>query len=233
MFGYRANLLPWIDTEIKGVDLEKFKGRVFLSVDPHLFFAPSFLPACRPPPLFLSIFSPCLSTFPYLSRTFSHSFSLLPLFVSIFHTHPHSPKNICIIYSCSLLLSLLLTLCRSVLGQLRLSSTVMKAQSLTDTGGPFPSHTAIMWGVDYVHTTGTTAEKIIKGFWCYKSLVILSTQMNQACLLVCSPVHQEITTLQILMDMVGPAIPFCLATKKVICHLFFKPDVRCLTQGCC
>lgn len=71
----RANLLQWLGTEMKGADLEKFKGRVSLTVDPHLCFSLSSLPAWQP----LLIFH----------LTFTIASSSSPLFVSIFHTRPH------------------------------------------------------------------------------------------------------------------------------------------------
>ena len=70
MFGKRANLLLWIDTEMKGVDLEKFKGRVFLSVGPHLFFSPSSLLACQPFLIFPTNFPIPSSCFPCLLPSF-------------------------------------------------------------------------------------------------------------------------------------------------------------------
>lgn len=64
VFGTCANLLPWLHSEMKGVDLEKFKERVSLSVHPHLLFLP--LPVNLP-----------------LSFTqFPHSFSKRPLVLS-------------------------------------------------------------------------------------------------------------------------------------------------------
>lgn len=96
----RANLLQWLDMEMKGADLEKFKGRVSLTVDPHLCFSLSSLPACQP----LLIFH----------LTFAIASSGSPLFVSIFHTRPHL-NFICLVYSSSLLVSLSV---RSVIGQL-------------------------------------------------------------------------------------------------------------------
>lgn len=60
--------------KIKGVDLEKFKGRVSPTVDPHLFsLCLLYLPVRLSLPL----------------PNFLHSLSLLPLFVLIFQTSPY------------------------------------------------------------------------------------------------------------------------------------------------
>lgn len=66
------------DTEMKGVDLEKFKGKFSLTVNPHLFFSSSSFPACQPILIFNQIFPiPSPSILPSLTK------NLFVLFVPV------------------------------------------------------------------------------------------------------------------------------------------------------
>lgn len=71
---WNPNLLQWLDTEMKGVDLEKFKGRVSLSTPTSFFFSLFFI-SLPPVNLFLSL------------PDVLHSVSMPPFF-PVFYTNP-------------------------------------------------------------------------------------------------------------------------------------------------
>ena len=86
MFQYHANPLQWIDTEMKGAELEKFKGRVFLSVDPHLFSLHLF---SLPVNLSLSLASPVcfhISYSPSFIQKYLYYLFLFAAVVSVTHS---------------------------------------------------------------------------------------------------------------------------------------------------
>lgn len=122
--------------------------RQSFSVNPHLVFLFSFLHLLSLP-VNLSLSSPDVL----------HSVSMPPFFPSVFHTSPDwafilfIPILCCCISVCVLL---------SAAGQLQvnwLKETGGQKSTAQSEDRPFASHTASMWGVYYVNTTGMTSKK--------------------------------------------------------------------------
>lgn len=118
MFANRAKLLQCLSAEMKGVNLEKFKG--------------SF-PHCQPPLLFVFAFFTCLSASLLISSVLSTLSFISTLFFKTLTALLFICPYIFLLVSCWL----------SVTSGLKRSG--LQAENFTRQA--FPSHTATWWGV--------------------------------------------------------------------------------------
>lgn len=79
MFANRANLLQWLSAEMKGVNLEKFKGS-FSHCQPPLLFVFAFFTCLSASLLIFSI----LSTLSFISTHFFYNPYCLTVYLSFF-----------------------------------------------------------------------------------------------------------------------------------------------------